>query len=419
MRPNVFRHCLAGERITEVLGLSRQVSLRSILRIKSLMIKKTIKIKVGKLSDTKVSALLANALNWSNQVADYYLCWLYSHDFLKDKKTIHQETYKFLRQYFPYLNSKCLQQIRDKVLATTRPNRTVKINCPIIADHQSFSVSYGNDIHIKHFTGILRLWKTDIPLVLCPHHIQMLKEAKKLSYVELIPKRDGQWYCYLVCDFEPQPTKTSVKAIGVDRGINNIAVTSTGMFFDGKRLLHRKNEFRKHKRQQRGDKLYNFQRDANHKISKAIVQEALLQNASVIRFEDLSGIRSGNKGKKFNYHRSNWAYYQLQQFTEYKAAMRGLRVEYDEPAYTSRCCSKCECLGVRKGNDFYCKGCDWQTHADWNGSRNIRKGDDFLGGSTAFSNEVFESTSPADLPMGVREHSSRYHRSAGNPLPLR
>ena len=126
--------------------------------------------------------------------------------------------------------------------------------------------------------------------------------------------------------FEAATPKTSGKAIGVDRGLTNIAVVSTGKFFNGKRLLHRKNEFRKHKRQQNGEKLANFQRDANHKISKAIVQEALNQNDSVICFEDLSGIRAGNKGKKFNYARRNWAYFQLQQFTEYKAAMAGLTV---------------------------------------------------------------------------------------------
>jgi IS605 OrfB family transposase len=375
-------------------------------------IKKTIKIKVGKLSDTKVSALLSNALNWSKQIADYYLCYLYINNFPISKKQIHADTYQFLRKHFPDLNSKCLQQIRDKVLATCRPNRTIKCNTPIIADSQSFSVSYGDDIRIKHFTGILRLWRTDIPLVLCKNHIKMLKEAKKVGYVELRPKKDGQWYCYVVCDFETKPAKTSGKAIGVDRGINQIAVVSTGKFFGGKRLLHRKNEFRKHKRQQTGESFSNFQRNANHKISKAIVQEAINQNASVIRFEDLSGIRSGNKGKAFNYNKSTWAYYQLQQFTEYKAAMSGLTVEYGNPYHTSKCCSKCECVGNRKGSEFYCKGCDWKTHADWNGSRNIQKGDGFLRGTPARLNGVIESTPLADLnTLSVLE-------IAGNPLRL-
>lgn len=362
-----------------------------------MIIKKTIKIKVGKLSGTKISALLSNALNWSNQVADYYLCWQYINGFSKNKKQVHKDTYSFLRKHFPNLNSKCLQQIRDKVFATSKPNRTVKLRCPIIADSQSFSVAYEDNIHIKHFTGILRLWRIDIPLILCNNHIKMLKQAKKLTYVELIPKKNGQWYCYLVCDFETAIPKTSGKVIGVDRGITNIAVISTGKFFVGKRLLHRKNEFRKHKRQQNGEKLTNFQRDANHKISKAIVQEALLHNASVICFEDLSGIRENDKGKKFNYDRSNWAYYQLQQFTEYKAVMVGLRVEYVNPAYTSKCCSKCEQLGVRKDLSFYCPNCDWKTNADWNGSRNIQKRDGFLKRTPALVNAVIESTAPADL----------------------
>jgi len=392
-----------------------------------MLIQKTIKIKVGDLSDTKVSTLLTEAQNWSRQVAEYYLCYLYINEFTKNKTQIHKDTYHRLRQYFPDLNSKCLQQIRDKVIATSDPYLTRKCNCPIITDHQSFTISYDKDIHITHFTGILRLWRTDIPLVLCPHHLRMLKEAKKLCYIELVQKQDGQYYCCLTCDFETATAKTSNKAVGVDRGINNIAVMSTGKFFSGKRLLHRKNEFKKHKRQRRGDKLSNFQTDANHKISKAIVQEANLQNASVIRFEDLSGIRNENKGKKFNYDRSNWAFYQLQQFVMYKAAMAGMLVEFVKPAYTSKCCSKCECRGVRKGYYFYCKECDWETDADWNGSRNIQKGDGFLQSSTIvnnrtrlrtpdFLNEVFESTSPADPRSSSCTHEEA--KIAGNPLPL-
>ena len=374
-----------------------------------MLINKTIKIKIGELTDTKISTIFANATDWSKQIADYYLCWLYINNFNTDKKLIHKNTYSFLRQHFPNLNSKCLQQIRDKVVSTCDPFLSKKCNCPIIADHQSFSIFYEDDIHIKHFTGVLRLWRTDIPLILCKNHIRMLKEAKKFRYVELVKKQNGQYYCCLTCDFETAEPKTSGKAIGVDRGINTIAVTSTGKFFNGKRLIHRKNEFRKHKRQQTGDKLSNFQTDANHKISKAIVQEALLNNASVIRFEDLSGIRNGNKGKKFNYDRSNWAYYQLHQFTIYKALMAGLTVEFCNPAYTSKCCSKCECLGRRKRHDFYCKRCDWKTHADWNGSRNIRKGDGFLTTmrlTPAFQNAVIESTAPTDPTI------------VGNPLRL-
>ena len=76
---------------------------------------------------------------------------------------------------------------------------------------------------------------------------------------------------------------------------------------------------------------------------------------------------SGTKARSSSYNRSNWGLLSTTaQFVEYKAAMSGLRVEYGEPSYTSKCCSKCECLGLRNGNDFHCKFCDWQTHADFN-----------------------------------------------------
>ena len=88
--------------------------------------------------------------------------------------------------------------------------------------------------------------------------------------------------------------------------------------------------------------------------------------------EDLTGIRSGRKqSKSFRPHLNSWAYYQLQQFVEYKAQLAGVPVLYIEPAYTSQTCHACGRLGRRNGKRFECPRCGHAAHADVNAGWNI------------------------------------------------
>ena len=68
---------------------------------------------------------------------------------------------------------------------------------------------------------------------------------------------------------------------------------------------------------------------------------------------------------------NSWAYYQLQQFVDYKAQLAGVPVQYIEPAYTSQTCHKCGCIGNRNGKVFKCPHCGYTGHADVNASWNI------------------------------------------------
>jgi IS605 OrfB family transposase len=63
-------------------------------------------------------------------------------------------------------------------------------------------------------------------------------------------------------------------------------------------------------------------KDVNHCISKIILKFAVENGVSVIGLENLIGIRdrtNNNLRKKQKYLHSSWAFYQLQQFIEYKA----------------------------------------------------------------------------------------------------
>ena len=86
--------------------------------------------------------------------------------------------------------------------------------------------------------------------------------------------------------------------------------------------------------------------------------------------EDLSGIKSKNKGKKFNNRQSQVPYFDLRRILTYKAPLQGKVVETVDPAYTS----KNDFRGIEKGIR---KGCRYYTSdgkvfdADWNASINI------------------------------------------------
>jgi IS605 OrfB family transposase len=111
----------------------------------------------------------------------------------------------------------------------------------------------------------------------------------------------------------------------------------------------------------------------NHNVSKEIINEAV-QSRSAIALEDLSGIRERTNGQprsKVERRRSNnWAFYQLRQQLEYKAALAGVPVVLIPAPYTSQSCHVCFHLGGRKAKLFSCVNplCGWAGDADFNGA---------------------------------------------------
>jgi len=92
---------------------------------------------------------------------------------------------------------------------------------------------------------------------------------------------------------------------------------------------------------------------------------------SGIKMERLNGIRKGRKhSRKFNGTLHSWGFYQLQNFIEYKARLRGIPLVYVEPRNTSKECSRCGSVGTRDGKKFVCPN-GHVEHADVNAGFNI------------------------------------------------
>lgn len=176
------------------------------------------------------------------------------------------------------------------------------------------------------------------------------------------------------------------KVLGVDLGIRNIAVTSTGAKHDGKlirkyrqdrwriRASLQSNGTRNSKRvlKSLSGKEARRARDLNHVVAKSIVSEARNGKYSTIAFENLKGIRNRLRvpNKHSNRMVSLWSFFQLREFVRYKAALYGIKVVEVEPAYTSQTCHSCGKRGFRNQETFTCTTCG-EFDADLNAAKNI------------------------------------------------
>lgn len=198
----------------------------------------------------------------------------------------------------------------------------------------------------------------------------------------------GEFYLFVACEVEtPEPIDID-GALGIDRGLRNIAVDSDGERHSGAHMLSlRERRHRQRRRlQSKGTKSAKrllrhlsgkekrMVRDINHQVSKQIVDKAQRTNRAIV-LEDLSGIRGrARAGRQQRRKLHNWPFYQLRQFVEYKAKLAGVPVAYVDPAYTSQTCSECghASRSNRKSrDDFHCVSCGFSAPADHNAAINI------------------------------------------------
>jgi len=183
------------------------------------------------------------------------------------------------------------------------------------------------------------------------------------------------------------------RVMGVDLNLKNVAVTSTGEFFDGGELLWGQNHYFRVRRsiQDKGTRSAKqvlarlsgrenrFVLDRLHTISRRLVEEARSHDCSYIAVENLTHIRDqmwieDNQTRR-QMHR--WAFRELQEMVAYKAAEHGIRVEEIPPAFTSQTCSYCGHQSSTNRDDetgwFECNECGREYDGDYNAAKNIGK----------------------------------------------
>lgn len=217
----------------------------------------------------------------------------------------------------------------------------------------------------------------------------------------------------------PDPAEDGT-VLGVDLGVENIAVTSTGTFWSASELdhWHREYEKRRASMQQRGTRHAHeaIQRVGKtetgrfehlfHRVANGIVREADEHGCSYIAFEDLTDIRERMPGAK---RLHAWAFHRLYEYIEYKAEVSDIVVDQIPPKHTSQRCSSCG-FTARKNrpsqDTFCCQQCGYENHADYNAAKNI--GYKLLRRQTA---------GEGGAPVGVRLNTGMLNANGVVPVP--
>ena len=257
-----------------------------------------------------------------------------------------------------YQRNKKLKNVKNMVLPLCGSECGVKLN--------------GNKLRISSFfqkdTLDLIFPKPRISPI---RHLEFFKRDKiwYLSYSYFVPVQNIQVENYIGVD---RNSVGNVVAVSSKEKVFTIGPSTSGIaknFRDRRSKLQKKGVFNALKRIKR--KQSRRIKDINHKVSRAIVDYAK-STLSAIVLEDLSGINKKKSKIKRYVQKSQWSFYQLEEFIKYKAALFGIPIYYVDPKNTSKRCSSCGSLNIPNGKVYKCKVCGHVAHRDHNAAINIR-----------------------------------------------
>jgi IS605 OrfB family transposase len=216
---------------------------------------------------------------------------------------------------------------------------------------------------------------------------QPLNMKRVRGQADLIYHNDT-FYLMVVVDVPDADLIDPNGVIGIDMGIINLATTSDGDIFSGKKCTEVRQHYsalkatlqsvgtrsaKRHLKKLSG-KERRFKKDTNHCISKAIVQTAKDTNRA-IAIEKLKGIRTNSTvSKALRTAIGKWAFDELGSFIKYKATLKGIPILEIDSKNTSRECSVCGHIDKKNRktqSEFSCIKCGYTENADINASKNI------------------------------------------------
>ena len=358
---------------------------------------KTVQLRIVSHQDeiSETSNRFVNALNYTS-------CYALEHrEFTKGG--LQKMIYGNLREKFglkSQMTINCIREVDARYKGKHKDNRGKQM--PVFFKQWHYALNYPRDyrivnrstISINTINGRVKAGYS------CGKYQRDLIDSGEWSIASSVIsiRRDGIIFINIAIEKEVAGTTLLNKdgIVGVDPGMNFVAVTADSAgktrFYGGgmvkyRRWLHDKHRQEAQSKDTRSAKRFlkrqsgrerRFVTAQNHAISKDIVIKALETfNSPVISMEDLKGIRQQPYvGKAQRTRLAKWAFYQLQQFIEYKAIERGIPVAYINPAYTSQQCPRCGHIEKANRNKrlhlFKCKQCGYTSNDDRVGSMNIR-----------------------------------------------
>ena len=299
-----------------------------------------------------------------------------------NKVQAHKDLYQTIRAEYPQIPANILQATRDQALEAVRrlkfkikpqkkPYSAVRYDARTIALR-------GN---LLTFSWSGKRIRTAINL---PKYFKQYQNWKMQSGTIGYDKQKKQLKVSLIFEAPTPQVVQSDRIVGIDRGLYNTVSLSDGQVYSSQQVRKKKREFLFVKRQlqakgtrsakrllrKRSGREKRFSSHINHCISKWLV--SLPYNTYVL--EDLTGIRKQRKGKKLNGWLSNWTFFQLETFLQYKAEGIGKQVVKVDARYTSQKCSNCGITEKKNRNksQYHCVSCGYFENADINAAKNIR-----------------------------------------------
>jgi len=234
-----------------------------------------------------------------------YVCKVGWQDADTNGVSLHHKTYYKIKENSP-LTSQLICSARVKATEALKAvekqkKKKQKVSCPqskqcsIRYDARSYNVWFDrNEVSISTIDGRKR-----IPIIV-PEYFRQYLTWKRTSADLFIKKNKA--FIRIIFEKEVTDPKPIDNFVGIDRGINKLAVTSDKQFFNGGEIKRISNKYRNMRKslQSCGSKSAKrhlrkiskkenrFRRDVNHRISKAIV--ASLPPGTTIILEDLKSI---------------------------------------------------------------------------------------------------------------------------------
>jgi putative transposase len=268
---------------------------------------------------------------------------------------------------------------------------------PKFRKHAAVPFSMGRNISFKGVDRVsvsILKGRVVVPFLMGKYQSERFGWSK--GQCDLVLRKDRKWFLLVTVDVPDGTPVPPSDFIGVDLGVENVAVDSDGAFHSSKPVEEKRRGYARRRRSlgkstrdagrkkrravhqamaRAGHKEYLYRKDVNHRISKNLVAKAK-DTGRGIALEDLTGIRDRLRFRKPQRDRmGGWAFFQLRTMIEYKARLAGVFVAAVDPRNTSRTCSACGHLAKssRKSQaEFRCVSCGHSIHADFNAALNVR-----------------------------------------------
>lgn len=229
--------------------------------------------------------------------------------------------------------------------------------------------------------------------------IDKWKESEGIPKFCQIMLKKGKWFANIVYEVEEPKVELNNKAMAIDLGIINTAVTAdtegNSKVYSGKQILSIQHYFNKEKAKLQSiltkqypnrhssralrilQKKQNRQiKQALHIHSKKIIKDCVKKGIKTLVVGDITDIRKDKNFGRNNQKLHSWSFSKFIQQLKYKAVKAGIRfVTRDEPYMSQK---HYICGVIRKSNRkhrglYHCKKCGQIINADVNGAMNLLK----------------------------------------------